>query len=370
MQTDRDKIDFFSFTGCRPRSLDLSYCSMSNILLKEANPYGTRIATLENDGRTLYLYLSPPEDLPGDTRAVWVRNLLPAPEESDHGAMQAGQAPLLRREACAHPEGLAAPASDELDLVWFSEGTGVVLYRNGEAEAAIPPWSGRDGLQGYAREALAQDVGTLPLPPASQQGFHDRLRENLEFWTARSQQTHWEAFRDRLLAHYEAAYGKHKTYYAVTDRDYPPLAVAEFEFEDGIMLATLGMSNQNMPGVEGNVAGDTPNTRMRAEILSYSPNKPDWLPGLLGRMAIFPWLAGTFFDHGHTYESGLEQAHSDFVLTREFDRLHLTAPGELVLDERYPVNWLLAAPIPQEYFMVAKVRGIEHVLEKLYSADE
>ncbi|MEQ9366135.1 MAG: suppressor of fused domain protein [Leptospirales bacterium] len=343
---------------------------MSEILLQEANPYGTRIATLENDGRTLYLYLSPPEDLPGDTQAVWVRNLLPAPEETDHAAMQSGQAPLLRREACAHPDGLPAPDNEELDLVWFSEGTGVVLYRNGEAEAAIPPWSGADGLQGYAREALAQDVGTLPLPPASQAGFHDRLRENLEFWTARSQKTHWENFRDRLLAHYEAVYGKHKTYYAVTDRDYPPLAVAEFEVEDGHMYATLGMSNQNMPGVEGNVAGDTPNTRMRGEILSYSAEKPEWLPGVLGRMAIFPWLAGAFFDHGHTYESGVDSEHSNFVLTREFDRLHLPAPGELVLDERYPVNWLLAVPIPQEFFMVAKVRGIEHVLEKLYASED
>ena len=340
---------------------------MSTNLLQEANPYGTRIATLEDDGRTVYLYLSPPDDLPGETRAVWVRNLLAAPEDTDHEAMRSGQAPLLRRDACAHPAGLGPLVGEELDLVWFSEGTGVTLYRNGAVEATIPPWSGVDGLQGYAREAIAQDVGTLPLPPEQQQGFYDRLRENLDFWTERSQKSHGETFRDRLLAHYEATYGKHKTYYAVTDREYPPLAIAEFEVEDGWLCATVGMSNQNLPGIEASASENPPESRMRVEILSYSPRKAEWLPGVLGRMAIFPWLAGVFFGHGHTYESGLEKEHSNFVLTREFDRLMLPAPGPLVIDERYSVNWLLAAPIPQEYFMVAKVRGIEHVLEKLYN---
>lgn len=340
--------------------------SEPNIILEEANPYGTRIAVVENDGRSVYLYLSPPEDLPGDVHAVWLRNLVPAPDDTDREAMQAGRAPLLRRAACRHPEGGEAPPVKELDLVWFSEGTGVALYVNGELDALIPPWAGLDGFQGYAREAKAADAGTVPLPDrADNAALFERVEENLRFWTERSAKNHWPQFRDRLLGAYENIYGPHKNYYVLQDRAYPPLAVAEFEVEDGLLYATVGMSNQNMPGVEKRKVRD-PYSAVRTEILSYTAERREWLPGLLGRMAILPWLTGDFMAHGHTYESGLEQADADFVLTNEFQRLGLRAPDAMVLDELYTVNWLLAIPIPQEFLMVAKMKGAQHVLDKLY----
>ena len=49
-------------------------------ILEEENPYGTLMVTLENDGRTLYLYMNSVNDPSFQPGAVWVRNLLPAPE--------------------------------------------------------------------------------------------------------------------------------------------------------------------------------------------------------------------------------------------------------------------------------------------------
>ena len=106
------------FTKAAPATANQDMAE-SRILLEETNPYGSRVASLEEDGRTLYLYMSPPESLPGATRACWVRNLIPAPATSDVTAMQAGQAPMVQRAASRIPDGQPLPALEELDLVWF-----------------------------------------------------------------------------------------------------------------------------------------------------------------------------------------------------------------------------------------------------------
>lgn len=336
---------------------------MSVVLIEETNPHGTRVAALEDDGRTLYLYLSPVEKLEGETRAVWVRNLLEAPEKTDFAAMQSGHAPLLRREACNHPDGAPSLSAEEADLVWFPEGTGVALYHDGEALAIIPPWSGYDGLQGYARDALQSDMGTLPFPE-DESRFHDRLQENLDFWTTRATPAHWAERRDALLTNYEQVYGKHAQYYALQDRAFPLIGVAEFSHGHRKLYASVGMSEQPMPGVERQT--QTPEKLFRAELVVLANESHEWAPGLVARMALFPWLAETYVATGHTYESGLAHEESNFVFTDDFERLGIPAPPALLVDERYPINYLLAAPVPKDYLTVARVRGVDHVLQKIY----
>lgn len=335
------------------------------ILLEELNPHGTRVATLEDDGRSVYLYLSPADDYPGETRAVWVRNLVPAPDEMDLKSMKAGRAPLISKMACAHPDGAEEFSVDDLDLVWFPEGSGVSLYVEGLIEAIIPPWSGYDGLQGYARACMDGQLGTLPMP-APESAFFDRLQENLDYWTTRADPEHWSRFRDRLLAHYESAYGPHKQYYALLDRKFPMLAVAEFEVAGRAVFATLGMSDQNQPGVERR-AKDASGL-LRVEIVSFTDDRRDWFPGVVGRMAAYPWISDAFFASGHTYESGADGPRADFILTGDFSLINLPEPAPLTVDGRYPVTWLAAAPAPGDYLNVARVRGAEQALRKIYGA--
>ncbi|MCB1174700.1 MAG: hypothetical protein KDK39_14115, partial [Leptospiraceae bacterium] len=297
------------------------------ILLEQANPYETRVAQLESDGRTLYLYLSPVDDLPGETNAVWVRNLIEAPADSDRESMQAGQAPLQKKAACKHPAGLPLPAKNELDLVWFAEGTGVALYYQGALEAVVPPWSGLDRIQGYAREALELDVATLPLPQAGSP-FLDRLQSNLDFWTQRSQADFWPRFRDQLLAWYEERLGRQHRQYFALERKYPPMAVVEFDLPDewrspnadfDRLYLTLGMSYQPMPGLER--SKENAASKAWTEIITKGHSDLRQLPGYIGRMALYPWLSGSFFFYVHVYESGQDGPKSDYIFSEQLKKV-------------------------------------------------
>ncbi len=331
-------------------------------LLREINPYGTLEAVVESDGRGVYFYLNPTGNEEGQPLAVWVRNLVPAPEESDRESMQAGLAPRLRRPACKHPEGLPELKEDQLDLVWFQEGNAAALYIDGEVEAIIPPWSGHDGFFGYARQAMDSDVGTYPFPE-DETGITERLKENLEFWNHRTSSSHWEQYRDSLLAHYEEAFGKHLQYYAVTDRAYPPMAVVEFAHGDsGRVYTTLGMSNQSMPGVELHM--EEPEHHMRAEIITATPDIKEWMPGLMGRLGVYPWISGSWFGHGHVYESGLGKPDSDLIFSRAREDALPRWPGPFRVDY-YETAFLRALPIPREWIQPVHLKGADHVLDKM-----
>ncbi len=333
-------------------------------LLEELNPYGTRAASLEDDGRTVYLYLSPVDDYPGQTRAVWVRNLQPAPDDSDRQAMREGHGPLLRQSSVNHPEGAPPLEPEECDLVWFQEGSGVTLYHRGEPLAILPPWSGEEGIQGYARDCVASDVGALPFPPRDSE-FFDRLEENLRFWSDRSRPEHWAEFRDRMLANYEACYGPHRQYYALQDRRYPPIGIVEFPWSvDGALYATIGMSYQHMPGVERQ--SDDVERYLRSELILPVRLPYDNTPGLIGRIAVYPWIGDTWVGPGHTFESGLRNPESDFAFTDDFSILEVPQPQALSVDERYLVHWTLGVPIDREYLAVARTRGPDHAIRKYY----
>ncbi len=331
------------------------------LLLNETNPYGTWSAVVEDDGRTVYLYLNPVGESGATSRAVWVRNHLPAPEDTDREAMQDGRAPLLKRSACRHPEGLGPLAPEELDVVWFQEGNAVALFVGGQPEALIPPWSGMDGFFGYAAQAVGADAGTVPFPE-DRSGLQARLDENLAFWTARTERAFWSTFRDRMIAHYESVYGPHRQYYAVTDRDYPPLAVVEFELHDEAVYASLGMSAQNLPDVE--LYEEEPQRHVRTELIWSEPQADASLPGLLARVALYPWLGSAYLGPGHMYRTGMDGTDRAYVLfTPEFP---IARPAEMSSDG-YPVRFLYSFAIGDEWLPVAKAKGTEHVLSKLRS---
>ena len=333
----------------------------ADIILEEVNPYETFAATVENDGRTIYLYMSPLKDESLQPKAVWIQNLIPAPDETDRESMKKGMAPLLKKSSTRHPDGLPGVEQKRFGILWFQEGNGVAVYIDEKLSAVIPPWSGRDGLFGYSSECISQDAGTVPLEEHNT-GLLERIKENEEFWKKRNSPSYWSSYRDSLLENFERTYGKHTKYYTLSDRKYPPLAVVEFNNEDKIIYATLGMSFQNMPGVE--MESKTPDEHVRSEIITARSDETEWMPGLMGRIAIYPWLFNRWLGDGHTYESGLTQPFTDFILTKDYGENFLKKPAQFEFENRQ-INFLLAVPIHQEDSLVIKARGIPHVLKRI-----
>lgn len=348
---------------------------MSHILIEEENPYGNAAAFVEDDGRTIYLYRVPAEGSAIEPSAVWVRNLLPAPAEADDAPVR-GMAPLMKAANCNHTEGSPPLLPEELDLIWFPDGTGVTLYVNGEVEAVLPPWAGHDYVQGYAREARGYEASTIPLPPGDS-GLYTRLEENREFWNRRTRKGDWEGYRDRMLAYYESFLGKHSQYYAV-DQKIPPLAIVQFDDvtldlrapaavpEGSRVFVTLGMGRQPQPGIE--MYHENPDEVLHTEIFTFFPGAPEYIPSILGRIAAYPWKTGRFFDHGHIYESGRTEAICDFLITAQAgDAGWPTIPPAPLHDERYPIRPLFAVPATQEDVLVARARGVDFRLKRMFA---
>lgn len=347
---------------------------MSRILIEEENPYGNAAAFVEDDGRTIYLYRVPAEGSVIQPSAVWVRNLLPAPSEADDAPVR-GIAPLMKADHCNHRDGLPSFHPDELDLIWFPDGTGVSLYVNGEVEAVLPPWAGHDFVHGYAREARGYGASTIPLPPSSS-GLYARLEENREFWNRRTRKGDWEDYRDRMLAYYESFLGRHSQYFAVNQK-VPMLAIVRFDdvaldlkrpdsisAERKTVLVTLGMGRQPQPGIE--MYHENPDAVMHSEILTFYPGAPEFAVSLLGRMAAYPWKTGRFFDHGHIYESGRQEPVCDFLITADAaDAGWPVLPAPPLHDDRYPIRLLYAVPATQEDVLVARAKGVDFRLKRM-----
>ncbi len=334
------------------------------ILKSEENPYRTQSASLETDGRTIYLYLNPVEGVDVVPKAVWVMNLVAAPE-ADQDAMLRGQAPVRSKAACAHPEGLRAPQETQIDFVWFQEGTGVSLYIDGEVWAVIPPFAGQDGFFGFCKEALQPEHGTFPLP----QGMKERAQENLEFWNRRTRKGFWSDFRDQLLSKYEAAFGSHNNYYVLDNGKFPAMGMAQFAIEDGLQLfATIGMSAQNMPGVEAHVKNPEP--LFRIELMTVRDAAHPWFIDSMSRIALLAWRTGGWIGPGHSIRFGRSEPFSDFLviedhliqdpsLAQRFERLPKT-----ILDERYPRTFLFLWPCAEDDLRISQARGRDFLAKK------
>ncbi|MDH5656736.1 MAG: suppressor of fused domain protein [Spirochaetia bacterium] len=333
----------------------------TQIILEEASPYETFAATVEDDGRSIYLYMSPLKDENLEAKAVWIRNRIPAPADTDKESMKNGIAPCLKKSSCSHPDGLGTIQKENLGILWFQEGNGVCIYLDGKLEALIPPWSGKDGLFGYSAQCTAPDAGTVPLLETNT-GLMERIKENEEFWEKRKDPSFWSNYRDSLLENYEKIYGNHKQYYTLSDRKYPPLAVAEFEKNNLLIYATVGMSFQNMPMAELSVKD--PESVLRAEIITARATREEWMPGLMGRLAVYPWLYNRWLGQEHTYESGLTQPFTDFIILKEYEESFLERPGNFSFENKH-VNFLLALPVHQEDLLLIKAKGVPHILKKI-----
>lgn len=351
------------------------------VLLHEASPYGSREAVVEDDGRTVYLYLVPAKATePGpDTQTVWIANRLPAPDEPDLASMEAGIAPLMPRSGTRHPEGLPAFQPEALEVVWFQEGDGVALLECGVPLAILPSWSGMGDFHGYAREAIGEEALAWELAPALE-ALSGRIKRARRYWEWRSEESSWTAIADRGITHLEGRLGPHRRYWAADGGSHPPRAVLTFEPKScpGISIcATVGMSAQPMPGVECVFENAVPHRRV--ELVLGTTGEPQPLARLLSGMMAMPWLELTWLGDGHTYrvaspnslpsgQAVLLQSDPPPEHTGGFFRKTIVAPdlsGFVDYLSGDPVTFLWAVPISTVEQQFAQQLGSQTLIPQL-----
>src|SRR5689334_20933837 len=93
-------------------------------LAEATSPFGSLVAVLEDDGRTVYLYVHHAEQREWGMKALWVANRGPAPTVVDDEARAAKIAPRATRGATRHPDGFAPLEEGAVELVWTDAGDG------------------------------------------------------------------------------------------------------------------------------------------------------------------------------------------------------------------------------------------------------
>ncbi len=274
------------------------------VLLHESSPDGSVQAVVEQDDRTVYLYLH--ANKPGfGTRACWVRNLVPGPATIDRSEFQQGLAPRLPRLACRHPQGAPPLSADALEIVWFESGDGAALKAGDRWLAAIPPWSGEADFHGYAADCREETELCWPMP--NEPEWFERLEAARRWWAAWRTEPRWPRRQAELIETYERQFGKHRRYFAIDGEKWPPRGLvlhglAETGAASETVLAlTVGVSLRPMPKVETQV--EQPLRHERIELAAFAAAEaPLGVCERLSSTARFPWHFDTWLGPGHTME--------------------------------------------------------------------
>ena len=270
-------------------------------LLEANNPYGNICATVEDDGRTVYLYLSPYGTSEQDARAVWVANRIPAPTQDDRGSADVGIPPLMPRRGTRHPDGHPGFSASDLSLLWFPEGDGVTLLYHGLPVAMLPPWYGSRGCTGYSLEAIGEERLAWEMDAGVLQTLSTRLEQSRDFWLWRAEPASWPAFQMRSLAHLESRLGPHHRYIAGNQFDTPRIDVAQFQphnHRGASVYTTVGMSAQPLPQVD--LYFDDATTHRRVELAIAMTTEHESVASLLAGLGRYPWDSYTWLGNGHT----------------------------------------------------------------------
>jgi hypothetical protein len=336
---------------------------MADVLLEDINPNGNVQAVVEVNEGTCYFYLFGKPDSDFGMRSLWVCNLAPAPAVLDVAGMHEGKPPMNPRAHCRNPAGRAAPHTEDLRVVWLPEGNGAALYEKGAIAAIIPPWSGRDGFCGYARECLGQGPLAWELETGNAQIA--RFETARSYWTAWEGENVWDSLRDGLCARIESALGPRSNYYAIDGGRWPPKALVRIPHAQGTALVTVGLCLRPQPNVEIYVE-DTASVR-RIELAALLPK--DWpdeavkgFAAYLSGQSNLPWEAFTWLGEGHTIpcDSWRQRKFVSAALVTQHP-----AVGQLALGEHFgdPVQTLWLLPLTAEQQARAEEDGTAAVLD-------
>lgn len=328
------------------------------ILIESSYPGDGSVALLEDDGRTVYLYLSYDGD-DGPYVPLWVANRVPAPKTLELD----GEPPLNPVEHCAHPEGLEPFAPDRLEIVWFPEGDGVAVYESGSLLAAIPGWTGVDEFIGYAREARGH--GPLAWELSKDSALHARLDAARRYWQSWEEKPDpWQRAQPEQLKALETQLGKPDPYFAIDGGRWPPKALVRIGTEKADLWVTVGMSVRPMPAVERFVEDPRPLRRIELGMV-LPPETGEALMETLGdyvsQLTNLPWRQRTWLGQGHTIPCQELEALG-YPAVALLAATESNYPVELPPFDGDPVTLLWLVPITADEWARAKAESTEAVL--------
>ena len=343
-------------------------------MLFQSSPLGNLDAIVQHDSRTVYFYLNEnPNSILGKpkfgTRACWVQNLTSGPLVFDQAEMQQGLPVLLPRTHTRNREGEALPDADRLAVVWFEEGNGAALILLGDQHqiekvlAVIPPWSGQEGFHGYSTECAVENEVCWPMPP--HEALTTRINRADEFWSGFQnannpfvvlQTSQLQYYRQRFLELETAsAIGDKPTnesYFSIDGGKFPPRGLVQYDLDDSIVIATVGMSLLPLPMVE--LATEQPSRLRRVELAVRLPkqvadetvltNARNNLSQLVG----YPWRNFTWIGAGHTCNfSNVREGCENAVLVHD-DLVRASEKQPLADFRDDSVNLLWLVPVDQK----------------------
>lgn len=334
--------------------------------LQEPSPHGNADAIVEDDGRVVYLYLRFQREIERPLRSVWVRNRLPAPPTLDVTSMRQGLLPLMPIARCRHPGPQPSLVEDDLRLVWMPEGDGVALYEAGSLLAAIVPWSGQPGFDGFARDAVGE--GPLAWELAPDNPLHERFALAQAWWDRwATDESMWPRIRDPLLVRYESTFGPHVRYLAFDGGQWPPKAVAWMQDGARIALLTLGACVRPQPAMElAPLDARGPDRIELGALLPAALEEPAIADAahVLSSLSDYPWEYVTWLGHGRVLECELwkDGNHPGLILA---DSVRWGRRIELPACHGERVTLLWAVPLTRAQLAAAKAGGVERVLSEV-----
>lgn len=334
------------------------------VLLHELSPNGNTYVVVEHDDRVCFMYLGGTGDVDISTKSVWVRNLIDAPKELDVKGMQDGRPPAMPAAHCRHRIGQQAPSAEKLRVIWLPEGNGVALLEGGEFLAIIPPWSGEDNFDGFARDSIGE--GPFGWELTKDNLLLERFAQAQQYWESWDGNL-WPVTRENQIAALEAVFGEHTNYYAIDGGDWPPKAMLRFRSEDYQVLATIGVSLRPQPNVE--LYLNDPASARRVEFavaLRADLDEPavKRVGSYLSAQSKYPWARFSWLGSGHTIPcDSWSNSIYDFAAITDTSPIGKQPAYPPMLED--PVNLLWFLPITVGEQKLAAAKTTEELLSDL-----
>lgn len=346
------------------------------VIYQEANPYGALTAYLEDDSRTVYLYLQSEQNPEWKIRALWIRNRIVAPETRDKADFTNGLAPVLLANEISPDADISQIKQEDVHFIWTEEGDGVAVFIKEELHAFLPSWSGIKGLAGYSKFARVETITANPLGDSNHGVIAEIVERSRKFWEFRAEKESWKKIQSSRLGFLESKFGTHLKYWSADGGKFPYVGIAKFaseEYPGVIIYSTVGLSAQNMPTVD--LFHKDYLDYARIELVIAVRNLPGdksetWVPHFLGELVKFPWNMVKWLGVGHTISMNRRDPDSLYlnftsaILIKDLTPVNhpdivLSKTPELsglITESNQPVNFLFIQPINDEeaYYMRAE----------------
>ncbi|HMV41544.1 MAG TPA: suppressor of fused domain protein [Leptospiraceae bacterium] len=346
------------------------------IIYQETNPYGALTAFLEDDGRTVYLYLQSEQNPEWKIRALWIRNRIPAPNKREESDFSNGLAPILLSSEVTDDSDISEIKAEDVHFIWTEEGDGIAVFIKEELHAFMPSWYGIKGVSGYSKFAKVETITAYPLGDSSHGVIVDTVERSRNFWEFRSNKDSWKQIQSSRLSFLESKFGSHTKYWSADGGKFPYVGIAKFEspeYPQVVIYSTVGLSGQNMPTVELFHKDYTKFSRIELIIavrVLPGDKSESWVPHFLGELVKFPWNMNKWLGAGHTISMNRrdpDALHLNFtsaillkdlspVRTSDIEVAKTPDMTGLTSESNQPINFLFIQPINDEeaYFMRAE----------------